>query len=555
MGPALSVLIPARNEQFLSRTVADILEHSEADTEVIVVLDGPSPHEPPPDDKRVRVVRLAQSIGQRAATNMAAVLSNAKYLMKCDAHCSFAQGFDRVLLEDIEPGMTLVPTMRNLHVFDYVCPNGHRRYQSGPGPCATCGEPTTMELIWHAKENPQSRSYCFDSEPHFQYFREYNRRPQNKRGPLTETMSLQGSCFMLSRDDYWRLGICDESFGSWGSQGIEVAVKTWLSGGRCLVDWRTWYAHCFRTQPGFGFPYPLSGTQVEHAKGQVRDLFFENKWPLQVHPLSWLVERFWPVPGWTVEDLERIGGHVPGAALAEPSRGVVYYTDNRLGETIMAACQRQLKTACDGAEIVSASLKPVELGWNVVVDGERGPLTMFKQILAGLELSTADVVFLAEHDVLYHPAHFEFTPPRRDVVYYDSNFWQVDAETGRALTRVWRATSGLCAYRETLIEHYRKRVKLVEERGYSNAMGYEPGTHHRPERVDDLTHEMWRAEWPSIDIRHGNNLTPTRWEKSEFRNQRYTEGWQEADEVPGWGVTRGRFGEMLQKIAEGQHGS
>jgi hypothetical protein len=40
---------------------------------------------------------------------------------------------------------------------------------------------------------------------------------------------------------------------------------------------------------------------------------------------------------------------------------------------------------------------------------------------------------------------------------------------------------------------------------------------------------------PNIDIRHGNNLTPTRWRKDQFRDQRYTKGWTEADEVPGWG--------------------
>ena len=37
---ALSILIPSRNEMFLERTIEDILENIEADTEVITVLDG-----------------------------------------------------------------------------------------------------------------------------------------------------------------------------------------------------------------------------------------------------------------------------------------------------------------------------------------------------------------------------------------------------------------------------------------------------------------------------------------------------------------------------------
>ena len=36
----LSVLIPARNEMFLTRTVENLLENIEGDTEVIAICDG-----------------------------------------------------------------------------------------------------------------------------------------------------------------------------------------------------------------------------------------------------------------------------------------------------------------------------------------------------------------------------------------------------------------------------------------------------------------------------------------------------------------------------------
>jgi len=112
---------------------------------------------------------------------------------------------------------------------------------------------------------------------------------------------------MMSKEKYFALNVCDENFGSWGSQGCEVACKTWLSGGRVLCNHKTYYAHAFRTQGGdWGFPYPISGRQIEHAKSMARDLFFNNKWPGQIRPLSWLVERFWPVPGWSDDDLARV---------------------------------------------------------------------------------------------------------------------------------------------------------------------------------------------------------------------------------------------------------
>ena len=173
---------------------------------------------------------------------------------------------------------------------------------------------------------------------------------------------------------------------------------------------------------------------------------------------------------------------------------------------------------------------------------------MFRQILAGLEASEADYVFLCEHDILYHPSHFEFVPPRDDIYYYNENTWKVDTKTGRALFYYCRQTSGLCANREFLVEHYRKRVEMVERDGFTRRMGFEPGTHNRKERVDDYKSEAWMSEYPNIDIRHRHNLTPSRWSQDKFRNKKYCQGWTEADEVPGWGTTKGRFYEFLSEV-------
>ena len=563
----LSILIPARNEMFLQRTIEDILEHIEADTEIIAVLDGKWADPPVQDHERVTLLHHPESIGQRAATNDAAHLAQAKYVMKVDAHCAFDQGFDRIMLEDMNDNWTMVPVMKNLHAFDWVCGKcGARRYQGQtPTECPDCDNTTDFvrDMIWQGKKSPNSRSYCFDPEPHFQYFREFSNRPEGK-GTITPTMSLQGSCFMLTLERYWALDVCEERFGSWGSQGLEVAIKTWLSGGQCMVNQRTWYAHLFRTQGGdFGFPYSMTKGKVNRTKAYARQLFFENQWTKQIHPLSWLVEKFWPVQGWTDDDLAalkrtdsaiEVGEFLEASTSAPehgPTKGLLYYTDNRLDPVIMGACQSQLEKV--GLPIVSVSLKPLEgFGQNIVLDAERGNLTMFKQILAGLEALDTDVVFFTEHDVLYHPTHFDFVPPAKDMFYYNQNAWRVNAETGEALFYYSSATSGLCAYREVLLQHYRKRVALVEAGGFTRRMGYEPGTHGRKERVDDFKSTTWLSEKPNIDIRHGKNLTRSRWSKEEFRNQKYTRGWTLAGEVPGWGQTSGRFSEILSEIANGR---
>ena len=298
----LSVLIPARNEEFLSETLVDLLKNIRGETEIIVVLDGAPEVKPLPEDPRLRVIRHETSIGQRAATNEACRLATGKYVMKVDAHCAFDEGFDVKLMADMQDDWTVVPVMRNLHIFDWVCPKGHRRYQSPSGPCQECGEPTTKDIVWIAKPKPESYSYRFDTTLHFQYFREHkNSQLYRDQHPsrLTETMSLQGSCFMLTREKYWELNICDEEFGPWGAQGTEVACKTWLSGGKCIVNHKTWYAHLFRTQGGdFGFPYKQDNKQVEQARERSRRLFLDNTWEKQTLPLSWLVDRFAPVPDW-----------------------------------------------------------------------------------------------------------------------------------------------------------------------------------------------------------------------------------------------------------------
>lgn len=571
----LSILIPARNEMFLARTIEDILEKIEGDTEVIAVLDGAWADPPIPDNKQVTLIYNSVSIGQRASINKAAKLSKAKYLMKVDAHCAFDKGFDVKMMREIHDDWTMVPLMKNLHAFDWVCPEGHRRYQGPSGPCRECGKETFRDVVWIAKDGPNSVSYCFDSSPHFKYFTKYSKRPEGQ-GEITETMSLQGSSWMLTRDKFWELEVCDENFGSWGSQGIEVAVKTWLSGGKVMVNHKTWYAHMFRTQGGdFGFPYPISGRDQEKAKSYARDLFFNNKWDKQIHPLSWLVEKFWPVEGWTEEDLKNLkantfrfsdkpidtnpaesepteelgvsgiiydSGQEKRNSAPTPTKGIIFYTDNQLNLKIAAAVQKNLAKISKEKEIpiVSASLKKMAFGEKNIhfPHFKRGYLSMFKQILSALEHSKSDIIFFCEHDVLYHTSHFDFTPPDKNTFYYNQNVWFLRTTDGHALHYDVNQLSGLCAYRDPLITHFKERCEMVEKEGFSRNMGFEPMTHGRIKWKNIFKLGTWKSEYPNVDIRHEGNSTGQRWSKDQFRNQQLLINWQETDsEIPGWGKT------------------
>ncbi len=308
MRPELSLLMPARNEEFLARTITDALEHSHGDTEIIAVCDGYWPVPTIDDHPRVTVVHLSKSIGQRAATNLAARLSTAKYVAKCDAHCSFADGFDTVLMADCEYDMTMVPTQYTLHAFSWVCQDcGESTYQ-GPQPekCDKCGKTDIQrEMVWKPRKNKKTEFARFDSDLRFQYWSQYRKRPE-AQGEIADCMCAVGCFWMMQRKRFWELGGCDEEHGSWGQMGVEVALKAVLSGGRHVVNRRTSYSHMFRTQKGFSFPYPLSGNATERARKYSRDLWMNNRWSKQVRPLSWMVSKFAPVPGWSDEAVKSL---------------------------------------------------------------------------------------------------------------------------------------------------------------------------------------------------------------------------------------------------------
>jgi len=322
----LSIIIPARCEEFLSKTIEDILEHIEADTEVIATLDGEWSDPPIPQHERVNVIYVPETIGQRAGQNIACRLARGKYVMKVDAHCAFDQGFDRKMIEFFKKhgdDITAVPVMRNLHVFDWKCFNcGKKWYQDAkPENCDQCfrGDKIRKKMLWQPRRGTRNASYCFNAEPRFMYFKEYQNSEAYKKTAkdgYNETMSLQGSCFMCTRENYWKKELCDETMGNWGNQGIEVACKTWLSGGRVLVNHETWYAHLFRTKADFGFPWPVSGRDQQKVKANVKSLFWDNKWPQMKYPISWLVEKFRPIIAkdsnnkmvevWTDKDLKEL---------------------------------------------------------------------------------------------------------------------------------------------------------------------------------------------------------------------------------------------------------
>jgi len=215
--------------------------------------------------------------------------------MKLDAHCAVGPGFDRILIDNWQPGWTVVPRMYNLDVETWQ-PKKHKLTDY-------------MYIGWNDKDEMRAQYYSGN------LYKQWHTR----EAEIDETMCCMGPGWFLSKEDFWKQGGCDEEHGSWGQQGVEVALKAWLSGGALMVNKKTWFAHWFRGGGGPGFPYHISQRSIDKARQYSKDLWMGDKWPQAKRTLRWLVDKFDP-PGWepilvlsdakTVELSEKLYHHI-----------------------------------------------------------------------------------------------------------------------------------------------------------------------------------------------------------------------------------------------------
>lgn len=273
--PLTSVIIPSRNEQFLVKTVEDLLTKPAGDLEVIVVLDGYWEHHLP-EDPRVTIIHWGQNRGMRAAVNAGATAAGGQYLMKLDAHCLVPEGFDVVLQEDCDDDWVVVPRRKSLDPEQW---------------CVSKGRPN---IDYHYLSWP----YTHPESPglHGRWWRD--RQEQRKDLLIDEEMSSQGSGWFMTRNHWERLGgLSEEGYGTFIQEFQEIGMKTWLGGGKVMVNKKTWYAHLHK---GRRYGRGYSGNAKSWARGRLfsADYWVNNRWEARQHDFDWLIERFWPVPTW-----------------------------------------------------------------------------------------------------------------------------------------------------------------------------------------------------------------------------------------------------------------
>jgi len=295
-----SVIIPSRSPQYLQKTVDDILAKAEASVEVIVVLDGYWPSPMLRDDSRVRLIHhgtIHDNMGMRESINRGVAVARGKYIMKLDEHCSLDQGYDKKLMADCDEDWVVIP----------------RRYRL---------DPESWTLI---EDGRPPIDYMHISYP---YERPYDRRcglygggidkqrtVDRKDVLIDDTMAWQGSCYFMHKSYWDRLIVRleDENYGTFNHEAQEVGFKVWLSGGRLVINKKTWYSHWHKGKNGKGYgfsteQYRRHEADKEKARRYCLDFWLNNKWesPPRKYDFEWLIDKFWPVPGWPEDWKTRI---------------------------------------------------------------------------------------------------------------------------------------------------------------------------------------------------------------------------------------------------------
>lgn len=282
--PKVSVLIPARNERFLVPTVRDVLAKAAGDLEVVVILDGYWPTPPLPDDPRLKILHFGDARGMRPALNAAAQIATGTHLMKLDAHCMVAEGFDVQLLGDyVEDNWIMIPRRYALDPEAWTIDTSNRKY------------PVDYHYLSYPFERPGDPKCGMHGTAWT------DRREARHTLLIDAEMSSQGSCWFMSRRHWDWLGPMEiDKYGNFIQEMQELGLKTWLGGGALMVTKRTWYAHLYKgTRYGRG--YTMGGTNHQRGAAFCIDYWMHDRWDAAIHPLRWLIERFAPVPSWPAD--------------------------------------------------------------------------------------------------------------------------------------------------------------------------------------------------------------------------------------------------------------
>lgn len=284
----LSIVIPSRDEKFLTPTIDDIFRNSrDEQTEVVAVLDSdkwPGDWKEVTDrHPRLHTIHNGQSIGMRGSINKgvaSAISRGAKFIAKFDGHCSFSEGFDVELMSNCDEDWIVVPRRGRLDPESWTATDTHKpdidyHYLSFPDDPNDFGGPGLNGKPWLSRAIDRA-DILIDDE-----------------------MSSQGSGWFMHAAFFQRLGLMDEaSYGPFWNEFQELGLCAWLSGGSVKVNKKCRYLHLHKGSK-HGRGYHLPERWLTQGRNHTMLWPWNEAWDQrQTRPFSWLIEHFWPVPTW-----------------------------------------------------------------------------------------------------------------------------------------------------------------------------------------------------------------------------------------------------------------
>lgn len=269
----VSVVIPARNEPHLRRTIEDLYVKVAGDIEVIAVLDGywPGDEIKQPFKGNPIFLHNQESLGMRGSITVGVQIAKGEYILKCDAHCMFGEGFDEILKADCDDNWIVIPRRYSLDAEKWECK---------PKP----------PIDYHYLSYPYGEDKGLHGRPW------YERAKHRSDILIDDEMSSQGSAWFMSRRHWHNIGGMPEfGYGRFTAEFQQLGLTTWLGGGAVKVNKRTWYAHWHKSG---GRGYPLGKREVDQGAHYCTDFWMNNRWKMRKHNMEWLIAKFWPVPGW-----------------------------------------------------------------------------------------------------------------------------------------------------------------------------------------------------------------------------------------------------------------
>lgn len=282
----VSIIIPARNERFLSKTIDNIMANVTGEIEVIAMLDACWADPLPKAYPNLTIIHTGSVMGMRANINAGARIATGKYLMKCDGHCAFDKGFDEILQADCEENWLAVPSRYSL--------DGETWERTrGPVDYLYLTFPYNVDDLYGAGLHGRKWKGKGGFAGSYWYLEK-----ERKKILVDDLLVFQGSCWFMHKDYFFHID-CLDTINCYNihQESTELTMKVWLSGGRVIRNKKTWYAHLHKGKK-WGRGFRLSKRLMTESEIYSADYWMNNRWPKQIRPIKWLIDKFGPLEAW-----------------------------------------------------------------------------------------------------------------------------------------------------------------------------------------------------------------------------------------------------------------